>query len=65
MSVYGDPGITLEEITKKVGGNVKTISEHTRKLVQAGLLNKKYFGHSVAHKLSPYGEKFYKFIKTF
>jgi len=63
--VHDNPGITLEGITKKVNGNFKTISEHTRKLVQAGLLNKKYVGHMVAHSLSPYGQKFYKFINTF
>jgi len=34
-------------------------------LVQAGLLNKRYQGRSVIHSLSPYGEKFIKFIKTF
>lgn len=63
--VHDDPEITLEGIAKKVSGNFKTISEHTRKLVQAGLLNKKYNGHMVQHTLSPYGEKFYKFINTF
>ena len=63
--VYRNPGITLEEIAEKLNCNFKTISEHTRKLVQAGLLNKKYVGHMVAHNLSPYGIKFYKFIKSF
>ena len=62
---HDNPGITLEEITKKIDANFKTISEHTRKLVQAGLLNKKYNGHMVQHTLSPYGQKFYKFINTF
>ena len=63
--VYKNPGVTLENITKELDGNFKTISEHTKKLVQAGLLNKKYVGHMVAHSLSPYGKRFYDFIKSF
>jgi len=35
-------GITLENIAEKLQGNFKTVSEHTRRLVQAGLLNKRY-----------------------
>ena len=59
------PGITLENIVDDLGGNIKTLSEHTRRLAQSGLLNKKYQGRNVVHTLSPYGEKFYNFIKTF
>ena len=58
-------GISLEAIADKLDCNVKTISEHTRRLVQAGLLNKKYKGREVAHSLSPYGEKLLSLIKTF
>lgn len=63
--VNKSPDITLDQITRELEGNIKTISEHTRRLVQAGLLNKKYKGKYVTHSLSPYGKKFYKFIKTF
>lgn len=58
-------GITLEGISDKLQSNFKTISEHTRRLVQAGLLNKKYRGREVTHSLSPYGHRFVKFIITF
>jgi len=58
-------GLNLEDIAGRLDCNIKTISEHTKKLVQAGLVNKKYQGRSVAHSLSPYGEIFYKFIITF
>lgn len=58
-------GITLEQIAEKLNCNIKTTSEHTKKLVQAGLLNKKYRGREVAHSLSPYGKKFLEFTKTF
>ena len=58
-------GLSLENIADRLDCNIKTISEHTKKLAQAGLVNKKYQGRSVAHSLSPYGEIFYKFITTF
>ena len=58
-------GVTLDGIAEAVKGNIKTISEHTRKLVQAGLVNKRYAGKGVSHSLSPYGKRFVKFIKSF
>lgn len=58
-------GITLEDIADNLKCNIKTISEHTRRLVQAGLVNKKYEGRSVAHSLSPYGLRIVKFIDAF
>lgn len=58
-------GVTLGRIAEDLGCNIKTISEHTRRLVQAGLLNKEYKGQEVAHSLSPYGKRFINFIKTF
>lgn len=57
-------GISLEQISEQLNCNIKTISEHTRRLVQAGLLNKKYQGRSVAHNLSPYGKLAINFIET-
>ncbi len=58
-------GITVEGIAEELNANFKTISEHTHRLVKAGLLNKKYKGRSVAHELSPYGKQFHRFLKTF
>lgn len=63
--VSAKPDITLEGIAGELDKNFKTISEHTRRLVHAGLLNKQYKGRTVVHSLSPYGEKFIKFAKTF
>ncbi len=57
--------ISLEGIADILKCNIKTTSEHTRKLVQAGLVNKQYKGRMVAHSLSPYGKKFVKFIEIF
>ncbi|OGZ08418.1 MAG: hypothetical protein A2942_03055 [Candidatus Lloydbacteria bacterium RIFCSPLOWO2_01_FULL_50_20] len=58
-------GMTLNEITRVLGCNIKTISEHTRRLVHAGLLNKKYRGREVEHSLSPYGQRFVSFSRKF
>jgi len=60
-----NPGITLEEISEKLKGNLRTISEHSKKLVNAGLVRKKYQGLFVKHTLSPYGEKMVKILKEF
>jgi DNA-binding transcriptional ArsR family regulator len=57
--------ITVEDISTKLSVNFKTISQHTHSLVRAGLLNKKYMGRKVMHSLSPYGQLFLKFMKTF
>ena len=57
--------ITLWQIAEILDKNIKTISEHTRRLMQAGLINKKYQGLEVEHSLSPYGRIFIKFIKLF
>ncbi len=56
---------TLDGIVKTLGANEKTIGEHTRRLYQAGLINKKYRGKFVEHTLSPYGKTFVSFLKTF
>ncbi|MFA6376902.1 MAG: winged helix-turn-helix domain-containing protein [Candidatus Paceibacterota bacterium] len=58
-------GIAVEEIVEILNANFKTISEHIRRLVQAGLVNKDYQGRRVAQTLSPYGKRFVEFIRTF
>jgi len=65
LLVSKNEGITVEQIAGELRCNMKTISEHIRRLVQAGLLNKNYRGREVAHSLSPYGQRFIKFITTF
>jgi len=58
-------GITLEDIVEELSANEKTIGEHTRRLYQAGLINKKYRGKFVEHTLSPYGKTFVRFLQSF
>ena len=55
-------GITVDGVAVELNGNFKTVSDHIRKLHQAGLVNKTYKGASVTHSLSPYGQTFIKFI---
>jgi predicted ArsR family transcriptional regulator len=57
--------MTVEGIADALECNFKTISEHTRRLVQAGLMDKSYKGRTVVHALSPYGKTFANFIRTF
>jgi DNA-binding MarR family transcriptional regulator len=59
------PNIILDEILDELDGNQKTFSEHTRRLVAAGLVEKSYAGRMVQHNLTPYGEIFVRFIKDF
>jgi len=60
-----EEGVSVEDIAESLNCNMKTISEHTRRLVQAGLVDKKYQGRKVVHTLSPYGKIFHRFITTF
>ena len=57
--------ITLDGIIEAIGANEKTLGEHTRRLHQAGLVNKRYRGKFVEHTLSPYGKTFVHFLKSF
>jgi len=57
--------ISLEKIAESIECDIKNVCQHTQRLVQAGLVNKKYNGRMVGHSVSPYGKKFIKFIKAF
>jgi predicted transcriptional regulator len=63
LHVGKNPGASLEDLIIAFDGNQKTYSEHTRRLVAAGLVEKSYAGRTVQHKLTPYGEVFVDFIK--
>jgi predicted transcriptional regulator len=65
MLVDKNPQITLHDIATKLQANFKTISEHNKKLVAAGLVRKEYLGREVTHILSPYGEKICHILKIF
>lgn len=66
LLVSQEENISLTGIAKALECNLKTLSEHTKKLVSAGLIDKKSTGDGVVkHSLSPYGKKFVKFIESF
>lgn len=58
------PNISVEEISEILKVNYKTISEHTRRMSNAGLVNKKYKGAAVLHSLTPLGKIILKFLRT-
>lgn len=51
LIIADQENITLEGIVKILLANEKTIGEHTRRLHNAGLINKKYRGKFVEHTL--------------
>lgn len=59
------PAISLFDISEAVKTNFKTTSEHVRRLALSGLIEKTYAGREVQHRLTPYGENFYDFIRKF
>lgn len=65
LLVEHSPEITVWDIADTLKANRKTISQHTRYLVHAGLVTKWYKGRNVEHTLSPYGKIFTRFIKSF
>ena len=65
LALVQEKNLTLEAIVTKLHANQKTISEHTRRLETAGLINKKYKNRYVIHNLSPYGSTFVKFLQQF
>lgn len=65
LFLSNNEGATLEDIVARLEANTKTLGEHTRRLAQAGLVNKAYRGKFVEHSLSPYGKILVKFLKSF
>lgn len=65
MLIDNEKGLMVEEMAKKLNANFKTISQHSRCLLQSGLIEKKYKGRAVQHALSPYGKFFVNFLKEF
>lgn len=58
-----DSNMTLLDIAEKLRINFKTAGEHTRKLALAGLIDKKYKGASVQHKITDRGKQALKFCR--
>lgn len=57
------PELSVFEISRALRVNFKTISEHTRRLAAAGLVEKRYEGKIVRHKVSSLGKLILKFLR--
>ena len=58
------PELSVTELAEHVKTDFRTLAEHTRKLVHAGLIMKRHDGQSVRHKVTDLGEQVLKFLKT-
>lgn len=62
--LYKEPELSLNEISEKLNVNLKTLSEHLRKMAISGIVLKRYEGIEVRHRLSQRGEKILQFLKN-
>ncbi len=57
------PELSLNEVSSELRVNLKTASEHLRRLAIAGLILKRNRGQNVLHKVSPLGDDILKFLR--
>lgn len=62
--LFKNNGISLNELSGGIKVNLKTVSEHTRKMVSAGLISKHYKGAEVQHLLTTRGKRVLKFLQN-
>jgi predicted transcriptional regulator len=55
--------LSLLDISKLVGMNFKTASEHIKKLHNAGLVSKKYKNREIQHNLTDLGKQILIFLR--
>ena len=58
-----EPELSLAEITDSLKINLKTASEHLRRLTASGLIMKRYDSSFVRHKVSAIGETVLTFLR--
>lgn len=61
--VFSKPDLSLQDIASTLRINMKTASEHTRRLTISGLVYKHNKGSSVLHQASPLGVDILKFLR--
>ncbi len=59
------PDLSVEDISENLNVGFFTISDHIRKLADAGLVEKKYKGRFVLHNLTKRGNYILSFCKMF
>jgi predicted transcriptional regulator len=57
------PELSLNDVARELKLNLKTVSEHLRRLAISGLIYKKNRGQNVLHRVSPLGDEILKFLK--
>ncbi len=57
------PELSLFEVSNELGINMKTGSEHLRRLAAAGLVMKRYEGNMVRHRITKTAEAILKFLR--
>ncbi|MCR4274862.1 MAG: helix-turn-helix domain-containing protein [Candidatus Campbellbacteria bacterium] len=55
---------TLEEIAEYLNTDYKNASQHVQKMHRAGLVSKKYQGHTIIHSLTNKGREFLLFYNS-
>ncbi len=58
-----EPELSLADVARKLKINMKTASEHLRRLAIPGLVYKRYRNANVLHTLSPLGGSILKFLR--
>ena len=61
---YRSPELSVLDVSKALKINMKTASEHIRRLAVAELVMKRSDGNSVRHKLTPRGKSILMFLRT-
>lgn len=61
--ISSEPDLSLQDIATRLKINMKTASEHLRRLTIAGLVLKRSRGFNVLHNLSPLGITILKFLR--
>ena len=58
-----NPDLSVDQISQNLNVNFMTISDHVRKLADAGLVDKKYKGRIVMNTLTKEGKNILSFCK--
>lgn len=58
-----EPELSVHAIAEKLKINIKTASEHLRRLSLGGIVLKRHRANNVLHKLSPRGDAILEFLR--
>jgi DNA-binding MarR family transcriptional regulator len=62
--LYYEPDLSVLDIAEKLNVDFRTVSQHTRRLAQAGLVAKRHEGSSVRHSITERGKSILLFCRT-